>query len=295
MDRIIYTYALIKSLYDLEEDYVDCFLLFIIKSFSNKNGLNPTLIQKEVKSNYKLHIPIHVLNKILYRAIKRDLLDKDGKLYYITKEGRDYLDNSETENQVNRRIRALIDDMKTFFGQEGYNLSSDDVMDLLCSFINKNIKILVYFVNPSNSKKITYKKLDGNENILVKYIEIAEKNKPDHYITLRDMILGSLISVIVYSKKTAQVSDIKDKWFKCQIFLDTNFIFSLLGLHTDNFNEPAQELFKLLKRYDDFELKVFDFSIDEINNVLRNYSEEYKRYPKNIKINSLYSNLRAKN
>ena len=294
MDRIIYTYALIKTLYDVEEDYVDCFLPFVIKSFSNEEKLNKNLIQKKIKENSKLEMPIHVINTILYRAQQRKLVTKDRKNYSITKEGLEYLDKSETEKDVNRRIRALIDDMKEFFVKNGHNLSYDEVQNLICSFISKNLKTLIEFINPTNSLDIKIQKIEGFETFLVEYIEEVEKKKPNHYNTLRDMILGSLISVIIYSKKPSQVDKIRNNWAHCQIFFDTNFIFSLLGLHTSNFNEPAQELFKLLKT-NGFELKIFDFTVNEIANVMNSFPKDGKRYPKSVNINTLYKNLNDKN
>ena len=293
MDEMIYTYALIKSLYDLEEDYIECFLPFVIKAFSNEEGLNSSLIQKKVKEKSNLFIPIHPLNTILYQAQKRDFINKDYKTYNITNEGLNYLHKFEDEGDVKRRIGSLIEDMKIFFVNNGNELTYNEIQELICTFINKNFKMLIDFLNPSISAKIRSKKLEGCENILLEYIEVAEKKKPEYYDTLKDMILGSLISVSIYTKKASELNKIKDNWFKCQIFFDTNFIFSLLNLHTPNFNDPAQELFKLLKK-NEFELKVFDFTANEINSVMNGYINELNRYPESIKVNSLYSNLKRK-
>jgi hypothetical protein len=294
MDKIIYTYALIKSLYDVENDYVECFMPFIIKAFSNENELNSSYIQTRVKVNSNLDIPIHTLNTILYQAKKRGLVEKNKDMFNVTKDGLEYLDKSENEKDVNRRIKALIDDMKNFFLKNENELSHEEIQDLLCSFISENYKNLVNFLNPKNPKKINNQKLEGYQDILLKYIEVAENKKPEHYKTLRDMILGSLISVTIYTKKPSQLNKIKDNWINCQIFFDTNFIFSLLNLHNSNFNDPAQELFKLLNK-NEFELKLFDFTLNEISSVLNSYISERNRYPESIKVNSLYSNLKRKN
>lgn len=293
MDNLIYTYALIKSLYDQEEDYIDCFCPFVIKSFSEKQFLNPASIQKIISEKFNLDIPLHVLNSILTRLMAKKHISKRKNGYELTGMGKGYLNKFETDKDVDRRINALIQDMKLFFSEKGAYLDSEEIQNLIYVFLNRNIKPLIEFVNPSSSCKLNIPRLDGNESILAEYIVNAEEHKPEYYNTLHDMVLGSIISVVVYAKESSQIIETENKSFKCEIFLDTNFILSVLGLHTPEFNDPAKELFSLLKKYE-FDLKVFNFTTNEISRVIGAYVKERKNYPKNIKINSLYSSLAKK-
>ena len=78
------------------------------------------------------------------------------------------------------------------------------------------------------------------------------------------------------------------------VYFDTNFAFSVLGLHYDEYNVPALELFNLMRAEGVFEFKVFDFTIDEIVSVLKNYLSERDYYIPNIKVGSVFSSLKSK-
>lgn len=300
MDKLIYTYALIKSLCDIGEDYLDCFWPFAIKSFPPDKFIDSAFIQRCQKENYNLEMPLHVLETVLSRAKNRKYIkvkqkpDKP-KLYKITNQGLTFVDTFETDKEVERRINALLKDMNEFFKEHDAILSPEQVSALLLSFLYKNIEPLIEFINPSTAlgePKVA--KVERYDNLLIEYFKTAEQSRPDNYVTLRDMILGSIISVILYAKEPSKMVDITKKKFKhCQVYLDTNFVLSLLRLRSPEFNDPAKELFELLKKYG-FDLKVFSFTVDEICRVISGYLREGYRYPTNIGVDTLYSSLARK-
>ncbi len=75
--------------------------------------------------------------------------------------------------------------------------------------------------------------------------------------------------------------------------MDTNFVLSLLRLRSPEFNDPAKELFDLLKKYG-FDLKVFSFTVNEICRVISGYLREGYRYPTTVGVDTLYSSLARK-
>ena len=110
------------------------------------------------------------------------------------------------------------------------------------------------------------------------------------FSTLEDIIAGGIISTIIYS---TNIEVIKKKFEKISLFLDSNYLFRLFGLSFKEQNQPAEELFELIKSQPNIELRVFDFTIEEFTNVLKNYQIEQYYYPPGLKINSLYSSLKA--
>ena len=296
MDRLIYTYALIKSLYDQEEDYIDCFWPFTIKSFSEEdNLLSPKSIQRNIGKKFDLDIPLHVLINIIKRAENQGYLKPKNKWnrYKLTEKGKNYLDQFETDKDVSRRINALFIDITEFYGENGVQISAEEAQKLICSLLHENIKVFIEYVNPSSSfNKDSYFKPKKYEELLIKYIEKIEKQDQTNYETFKDMIFGSLISVIIRVKEPLELSE-TSKYFNFKVFFDTNFIFSILKLHSSNFSDPAIELFNLLKKHD-FQLKIFDFTLNEIRHVLNGYSPNKSRYPSSIRINDIYANLNRK-
>jgi len=295
MKRLIYTYALIKSLYDQGEDYIDSFWPFAIKTFPAQKFVDSQFIKRNLKEKFDLEIPINVLKTILNRAKRRKYILQKERRYKLKDEGLKYLDKLETDKEVERRINSLLEDIKQFFSKNNVSLSQDRINSLIISFLSINIEPFIEFLNPSSViNELSIPKLKGHENLLIKYIKDVEHQKPQIYETLKDMILGSIISAILYVQKPSDMVEIGTKRFRhCQIFLDTNFVFYILDLHTPEFNEPAKELFNLLKEYD-FELKVFNFTIDEICKVINGYISESNRYSISIGVDTLYSSLKRK-
>jgi len=293
MSKLVYTYALVKSLCDQGEDYLDTFWPFAIKSFAGDQPLDSGSIQRNLKERFDLEVPIHVLETMLNRAKKRGYIKKKERRYQLSTRGLEYSDALETDKEVERRINALVEDMTGFFKDHETPLTPDEIANLLLSVVHANIEPLIQFVNPSVIPSVLYiPKPEGHEDLLVEYFNTAEERKPQNYATLRDMVLGSVISVMLYAREASDIVQIGTEKFKrCQIFLDTNFVLSVLGLDTPEFNEPARELFRLLKNRG-FDLRVFGFTVDEICRVVGGYLTQAHRYPATIGVDTLYSSLK---
>lgn len=205
------------------------------------------------------------------------------------------MDKFETDKEVERRINALLKDIEQFFAESNVSINLDQIRNLLFSFLCKNIEPLTEFINPSAaSRGIVVPRFEGNESLLLEYIKSAEQQKPEHYKTLQDMVLGSIISVVLNAEEPSKMTEIRTRKFKhCQIFLDTNFVFFITDLYNPEFNEPAKELLDLLKKYR-FELKVFSFTVDEICRVINGYPRQAYRYPTTMGVDTLYSSLKRK-
>jgi len=298
----VYTYALIKALYDEGRDYIDSFWPFAVKVIPPRKSVSSGLIQKNLRERFDLEVPLHVLGVILARAERRDYVRQErdeptsALKYRLTNAGLDYSTKLETDKEVDRRMNALLESMRKFFEGKGVSLSFDQISGLLLYFLHKNIDFLIERINPSiNSGSLVPPRFEGYDEYLLDYIRFADQQEPDNYRMLENMVMGSIISVLLYVEEPEEITRIRTRKFShCQLFLDTNFVFSILGLHMEEFNEPAKELLDLLRRYD-FELKVFSFTVDEISRVIYAYNRESYRYPTSIHINTLYSALKIKN
>jgi hypothetical protein len=297
----IYTYALIKALYDEGREYIDSFWPFAVEVIPSNQSVTSIVVQRNVSRRFELEIPLHVIEIILARAIKRDYLRRVGHKptgsikYRITKAGLSYSTNLETEKEVERRINALLKSMRKFFEEKSVSIDFDLIREILLNFLHKNIDFLIERINPSLSPvRVDSQKLKDYDRYLFEYVKLVEKQEPDTYRTMQDMVMGSIISILLYVKNPEDIATISTKKFShCQVFLDTNFVFSILGLDTEEFNEPARELLNLLKR-NDTDLKVFSFTVDEISRVINFYSRESYRYPSNIRVSTLYSTLKGR-
>jgi len=293
MNRVLYSYALIKTLFDQGEDYIDSFWPFVIKVIPSTIDIDCSTIQSNLKKKYNLEIPLHVLSTIINRAKKKGYINRDNDKYSLTKNGKEYVDKLETEKEIERRINSLVLNIQKYFHENETPITEEEVYNLILTFITRNIGPLIECFNPSASISIpTCNTKTDYEKILIKYLNHIEKNEPDYYKIFQYLVMGSLISTVLYSKDSSQMFEIKERSFKnCTIYLDTNFTFSVLGLHEPEFNEPASELYTLLKNYN-FKIRIFGFTVDEICRVLKGYLNEGYRYPTTIGVDTIYSSLK---
>ena len=64
-------------------------------------------------------------------------------------------------------------------------------------------------------------------------------------------------------------------------------------MHFEEFTKPSIELFELLKK-NNFSIKVFDFTVDEVVRVVAAYPRHVRKYPSNVRVNSIHSILKQR-
>lgn len=292
MANQIYNYALIKSLFDEGQSYIDSFLFFVLNVLELDHTLDLESVQERLKQKYMIEMPLHVLYAVLKRIKRKGYAIRQDKDFKLTDNGQNFLNTFETDKAVDRRINALFVDIGEFFGSNNVSLSRDQTSDLLNELLNSNIGPLFEFVNPSAKRELTIQNTEEYQNLLIDYIKLAENQKPSHYNTIRDMVLGSMISAVLYTTEFSEIDELtRSKFRHCEAYLDANYVLSILGMDDQETNEAAKELLDLLKKFA-FKLHVFDFTINEISRLLGHYIREGHRYPTTVNINSICSRLK---
>jgi DNA-binding MarR family transcriptional regulator len=304
MDREIVTYALVRYCWGEGEDHLDCFWPFAVRSMSRDGKpVDLPYIKGQLKAQFELDVPLHSLSAILRRAEQGGYVHRTPSQYPVTEtyslseKGLAYQENVEAESGVERRMNALFVDIRQFLSKEfNLSVSENDISIALLVLMRRNIEPLVEFFNPSVPSQEPLRfttRLSRLGNYIARYMEVADREKPEHYKTLRDIVLGAILTTVLNVPDITKVT--KGKALKLKghkLFLDSNYIFSILGLHEKEFSEAAKELFSLLKSHK-FNLRVFSFTIDEICRVMNGYITEGDKYPVSFTVeNSTYSKLK---
>jgi len=289
----IYTYALIKSFYETGEDYLDTFYPFIVDIISNKKGgvlIND--LQRELESKFGLHIPIHTLNTIATRAKRKGYIESRERKFFLTKKGKEYFGFEKLREEITNEVEYLFSDVVNFIKNKySISISPSEIKNEFYKFVQKYIDFLTYFLlDEKEYSKLPPSQITPKERFIMDYIIMAKDTKKETFEIIEKIIFGSIISIVL---KFEDISKVEQKFKDCEVYLDSNFIFSLLELDRKEFSKPAKELFNLLRLYK-FKIKVFSFTLDEISNVLRGYIEKQYDYFYGIKVDSVYSNLKEK-
>lgn len=285
MNGEIYTYAFITALRNSGFDYIDIFGAFVVNSIPDDIFVNINEIQKNLNVNLALcsEVPVDVLRTILMRTKKSGFVELgqtqkqdpetkewiQERLYKLTPKGINYArEVSETE-KVKKRTQELCDDIVLYFRNKKTVITTRrEIYKVVTSFARKNINTLNQLISKQYVINLMIPTAHKHERYLIEYVKFIKDRNSKHYKTLREILYGSVISVILYAKNRDEMA--KKKMRPCKVYLDTNFIFSLLGMHSKEEFKAAKGLFNLLKK-SRFGVYVFDFTISEMRRVIGGY------------------------
>lgn len=303
VNKLIYTYALIRSLYDQGDDYIDSFWPFAIQVLEEKEYTGASSIQSKITERCGFPIPLHVLGTILKRARRKEYLDyryevlegQKRECYRLTPKGTRYLKKLEAQEDVEERISILISDISTYYKEKGVDIDDGQILGLLTSVFQENQQSLEEFINPSKVSDQASNIPKENIDILIDYFKSVEQTKPDKYRTIQDIYFGSIIGTIISAGDQQSVQDFATRKLKnCTIYMDSNFLLSLLELRpSSEIVEGTKELFQLMKTYG-LRTRIFDFTVDEVTRVLSFYFSDEYRYSKSVIVDDVCSCLKQK-
>lgn len=291
----LYTYSLIRSLYEAGSDFIDSFWPLVVKTLpadASAVALQP--LQDAIDAKFAVRIPQHSLVIILTRATRRGYIVRASNRVSLTEKGRSYLADLESEREVERRINELLDDARSFINRQLETaLSAEEVRELLTSFVDQNLDLLEHYLSSDGpAPEPTQKEpASAQDAALAEFFRTVEQRRPAVFKTLQDVVCGSILSAIVTLK---DFGESPKRFERTIVHFDSNFVLGLLNLRYEEENRPPQELFELMKSEGAFEFFVFDFTVHEITALLHNYEREQYLYTPRVKVGSIFGSLRSK-
>jgi hypothetical protein len=279
----IYTYALISALKEENKDLFDTFLAFILRVVPTETFIDINQIQINLMNDpiFSKKIPLNVLQTIIKRAKQNQYIEintiseidpetkqrKQKEVYKLNINGIDCAKQIEQHQIIQHQIERLCNQIALYFKNRGHLKTIPDIYKLLVFFIRKNISCLAEIENFSE-QFITGSKKD--EKLLAYYIYDLAIKGGENLSIIKKMLYGSILSTVLCGQKI-NISELERSKIKpCIVFLDTNFILSLLDLHSDFECRSAKDLFKMLKN-EQFSFNIFNITLEEIARVIKSY------------------------
>lgn len=300
MENQLINFALAKTLYNKQLNFLDTFGLFVLKFLkSSSKPLDTLEISHQLKNKSNLDIPIHTLRHILKSFHKEKLVTEisiDGvtSSYSLTDKGLKFSDdNFEVENDIQRRINKLVSEFNNYseihFKHKYTNV--EELRNQLLKFISSSIPKLITF-----SFDISFDGANGNGSTFgdsfICFIGAIEKNEPELFTIFSEILRGAIIwnesSKLQTNTKPINISSLV-------VYLDTNFILGLLGLIHPTLNKAANQLFEILQRDYKINIRIFDKTIDELIRLLRSYKSFKDLYNPDVPVNHIFYYLRQAN
>ena len=283
------SYSIIRAMCQNGYDnYLDCFVPIVIQGFTDKEFTAIDYIASELNTFFPL--PKLMLLQVLNRA--------ENKGYIIKEHNSDrYRLNTDsigifTNNRkiAEKKVDEFVKDVEIYFKEHLFR-SPKSILPLIKSFVNNtgfllNIKRLLENVDINDNIIETVE-----QKLLVQYLRDRSKNKSSHAETFREIAMGYIVSQAL---EWTDIQSVNIKNFnKTQIFMDSNFIFSILGFHGEMISEPANELYENLIFFN-FDLCIFDFTLRQLRAVFGNYSPEKVIAIEDLQFPSVYNMLKLK-
>ena len=298
---LVYTYSLSKAL-TLElpnRDYLDQFRPFVVEYLKkNKSEEDRASIKEGIKYYYKFDLPLFIIETILERLENEELIIKTGHkidscaigsikyTYSLTETGYAMQNNFKNIEEIKNNIKFLIKDMQTYLNKNQMpHIDENELLRLLRVFIYINFDPKIDLEELKDKFNLSSNNISKNLENLVFYFKDLKQRNQDLYKIYTELIKGYILYLTI-----GDCPERDKKFNNVMLFLDTNVILKLLGIHYSEFKEPVIEMFKLIKRHE-FELFVFDFTLEEARNVLNNCINEIEPSDK-IKINSVCAYLK---
>lgn len=276
----------------------------IISILKNYNiYISAEKIKKDLDSIKNIKLNINDLEFILDRLKERGFTTTTDLRYKLSEKGmnEEYI-NIKNESDWYGSLDDLIKDFSNYYFEETKSTIKDDKINIYIQlFIYKNIKPLMGLINTGKYEEINECCGIGKEfdqfsqeygTIFCDYVrDCITEGKVKYIETVKSLVLGSIISTVFFSKLKLD----KDIFKNIIIYIDTNILFYILGLHFDQFTRPAKLLFNLLKA-NGAKFKVFDFTIEEAISVFRECITNYDElFVSGIKVNDICHFLRNNN
>ena len=295
MNNKIEIFAALKSFYDSDNDLLKIYENLILKNLESDQWYSIDRVHELLKKNAQVDVPNDAIHTIIKKA-KRDgfincenLKTNSLKSICITKEGQKQRDQIiECFAKVEREKNGLLQSIKIFIQKtREKSYSVEEIENDLNFFIEQNMTMAIATLD--GEKKNIEAPNSELQAAIAEYFKFTEKNDQNNFEILKSILFGKIISssfLLNNFDKNANFSGLN-------IFLDTNIVFSIMGFHEDFFNDPVNELIKILKKLK-ISLKIFSFTKEEIIFKLRGYLNSYSDYYSEIKVDSIYSVLKRK-
>ena len=294
MEKLLINIALATAIFEERKNYLDTYHPFILKTFINNKFCKIDEISKNLNASFDLSLPIHSIKNILKR--KENNIYKINKNYgstweiNLTEKGTTELNELNIEEKkIETKLSSFYYNFKEFSERnfkKNYNL--DKVEDLIKKFIKQNI---IDISVQSDIKQIHDQHREFDKHFILFLSHIKKTNT--ELTEVFDMLWkGTVIWNELKKEDLQQVTLEFEKTI--DVYVDTNFIFSLLGFHNPLINRAATELYNLIKSTNNIDLYVLDVTIKEIWSLLDLYPQ-FKDDYYDIEVDSVFYYLKKNN
>lgn len=253
-------FALIKA--GVQKDYKDAMLQLVLYTFKTKNYLDvdTKTLGEDFNSLMGFEIPPFPLQDLLSRAIK------EGYLEYNKNEGKYEPNNSKIKKspfmnnitEGKQKFNSLVLDFIKYSKEtlkSGFNES--EAQKIISNFIEEQ-GMLVF------NEKESYFNDSHKEFVFAKYLNYLYREHIDRFNYVNELIVSRILrEYVLYNNGETEVFN------DLNVYLDTGFVFRLLGIDSLDRKDAYEDLLKDMKDAG-ISIKLFSHTLNEITSIISN-------------------------
>jgi hypothetical protein len=293
MHNILTNIALANAIFEEKQNYIDTYYPFLLKTFESNEIASLKIISDQIASIFDFELPIHSIKDILKR--------KEPDVFQIKKSSKSDWSISLTESgkkelvDLGKRETELETELSEFYhsflewtkmdSSSPYN--SDDIKELVESFLKKNL-VDISIRNDQELDKL--KKINGFEKDFVLFLAHIKNTSSQLVKTFDHLWKGTVLwNELIKEDQEKESLELPKN---LTVYVDTNFVFSLLGFHNPIINQAALELHSLLSEVPNVNLFILDNTLYEIFHLLDFYTKVKDDFY-DIEVDSIFYYLKA--
>lgn len=272
MEKQLATFSLLSTQWQkYNKSYLDNFVplfttLLVENNISSFTQKDYAVLAEDFEKLFSLPIPAYLISSLVAKLLGLHFLKKERDIFIVDRTAiikHGFCIKDEIDSCSNKQNEIFAEFIK--YCSENYNktITKEEANKIILSFIKDNDTDIVFTELKTNSS--------SEELFLVgKFVSLLFLEKPVLY---KDFVNFAIGSIAFHAMYLAPMESETESLKKCVFFLDSSFIFPLLGIDSMQREEIIKEIIKEIHLKGGF-IKIFKHSFDEIVEIL----ETAKKY-----------------
>jgi hypothetical protein len=264
--KAIASLAILKVNYDQHRDYLDTFVPIVAECIrhSPDEVISTGNLQAEVRDRFGLHLPQHVIDKILKKAKRRGHIRQQKRVYHPVHQKLATLPFHEIQQQTLRKHEELIQNLKAFAKQHcNTTWSTEEAEKALLAYLETNQLFILSGVSHGSVVHVDTPPAIANY-VVGRFIEHLQHTHSAAFEYLETIVKGNMLANAVFLPDPYKA---QQRFQRTEIYLDTSFLIYALGYSGSGRQAPCTELLDLLYNVG-AELRCFVHTAEEIKAIL---------------------------
>jgi len=261
--------AILTSIWRVKKrDYIENFIPFIATLIRKNNykSIETGTVCRDFEEEFGLSVPFHPMQMILVRAKKRGIIAKRyNRFIPVFQKVSEYEFSSTAKDQMRQQEKLISEIISYAADKYKYEMSRERADYALISFLKDyDLEILFAAEDKGMLPEVSSSKQD--KFIIYSFIKKVYESEPELFEFVVNIAIGNLMAnSILYRDYNKFVSKLKTVCF----YLDTRFVFRLIGLEGDERTAVYEEFIKTLVK-EGACIKIFRHTYEEASEILEN-------------------------